>query len=352
MIKTMMVILNIIIALLFFTIIYSAANINVNISINDSGYRSLQLHGDNLTVSVPVKIENEGLYPIKDVNIFVNITNKTNELYNRHITIDEIPALSCYQHYFQVTINIIKIYKEVGSYYLFHKGQFEVHITVNAHYWLLAEFTANYTKKISWNPLLYTFNIYENKIYFSDNDIVIPYFISKLPVDTNASMVLTVEDSHGPFAYSSGKVIFDKLAYINARIIRNVNYLATQQDTWTINVRVDINGVSFTKTLQYTWHAPLRALTIKEELINNTPYAVLVFKNGFSSTLSFQIKNIFKSQDNSTVVSYKNISLPAGKYVNVPLFPITNTLEKAVVDIFVPNLNLNKVIIFDTGVSA
>ncbi len=235
---------------------------------------------------------------------------------------------------------------------MFHKAQLEVHIAVNAHYWLLAEFTANYTKKISWNPLLYTFNIYENKIHFSDNGIVIPYFISKLPVDTNASMVLTVEDSHGPFAYSRSKVIFDKLAYINARIIRNVNYLVTQQDTWTINIRVNINGVSFTKTLQYTWHAPLRALSIKEELINNTPYAVLVFKNGYTSSLSFQIKDIFNNKDNSPVVSYENISLPAGKYANVPLFPLTSTLEKAVVDIFVSNLNLNKEIIFDVGVSA
>jgi len=352
MIKTMMVILNIVIALLFFTIIYSAVNINVDISIMNSGYRGIQLHGDNLTATVPVKIENEGLYPIKDVNIAISITNHTTELYAHHFNIREIPALRSYQHYFQVTINILDIYKKVGTYYLFHSGQFEVSIAITAHYWLLADFTANYTKKMSWNPLLYTFNIYENKIHFDNSTVVVPYFISKIPVNVNATIMLTVADTHGSFAYYSGKMVFNKLACINAHIIRNVNYLATQQDIWTINIRANINGVSFTKTLQYTWHAPLRDMSIKEKLINNIPYAVLVFKNGYNSPLSFQIKDIFKNKDNSTTIRYENISLPAGKYANVPLFPITNTLEKAVVDIFVSNLNLNKVIILDEGVSA
>ena len=347
MIKSVMVILNLIIALLFFTMLYSAANVDVNIQVNTSS--GFSVNGDNLQAAVPVTVKNNGLYPIKDVVISLNITNSSKVVYEKTFKIKEIEALKEYNGVFNVVLNLTELYKKLGDYYLFHEGKFKINIDVHAHYWVLAEFEANYSHDINWHPLLYAYHIYTDEIKFQGDDIVVPYFISKLPINVNATLSMVVKDSWGTIAKGFSKLIFDRKSKITLHLVRSIDYLLTKKETWNILCKANINGLVVEKEFKYQWVPPVTNLAIGETLVNNTPYIYLSFKNNYNSPLNVEIMKAI-THDGNLSNGYENLTVEPQKIATVYLFPLQRGNYHVEITIVVKNLNLRKTISYDLEV--
>ena len=337
--KTISFMLNLIIALMLFTVLYSAANVDVSVNINTSAYRGFTINGDNLTTAIPVEVRNEGLYPVKDVHVYLEILNGTEVLYSKSYVIKEIDSLKTYSGIFTVSINVDRFYQEIGTYYAFHRGVFKVKINVDAHYWVLADFKATYTKNLSWNPLFYAFNIYCTELRFDGNHINIPYFISKLPFPVRGNINVTVSDDRGILAFGERELVFNKKAYLSAKLIGNVNYLLVTRDTWRIHVNVHTNIGDFERVYTYNWNPPVSDLKMETIMINNTPYLTLEFKNTYYSEINV---SVVCHLDDLNVTVIKDLSAKSGEVVRVPLFPVQYAGGDFDVIIHVVNMNLEE----------
>ncbi len=337
--KTISFMLNLIIALMLFTVLYSAANVDVSVNINTSAYRGFTINGDNLTTAIPVEVRNEGLYPVKDVRVYLEILNGTEVLYSKSYVINEIDALQTYSGIFTVSINVDRLYQEIGTYYAFHRGVFKVKINVDAHYWVLADFKATYTKNLYWNPLFYAFNIYYNELRFDGSHINIPYFISKLPFPVRGNITVTVSDDRGALSFGESKIVFNKKAYLPAKLIRNANYLLVTRDTWIIHVNVHTNIGDFERVFKYHWNPPVSDLKMETIMINDTPYLNLEFKNTYYREINV---SVVCHLDDLNVTVNKYVTANPGEVVRVPLFPVRYANGDFELIIRVINMNLEE----------
>ncbi|NPA75750.1 MAG: hypothetical protein GXO25_06685 [Euryarchaeota archaeon] len=337
--KVALTVINLLIAALFFSVIYSAANVDVSFDVGAVRSNGFTLQGDNLVTAFPVKINNGGLYPISNVSIFFVLKNGTSVIYQHTFTISQIPALKTYEKTFVLTMNLTKIYRKLGTYYIFHRGKFTINIFINAHYWYIADFTARYTRNISWNPLIYTFTFYKSQIKITGDLIKIPYFISKLPIPLSAKMKLNVTDSQGTIASGITNVVFDKKSMAILHLSRNCNFLLTHSDNWEIHYTLITGAFKVHGLVHYTWIPPLSHLHIYQKIINGTPYLMLGFKNNMMHQLKLTIKGTVYNA-NSTSEFTKVIVTKAGASANIPIALLTPDIKGISMVLYMPEYGI------------
>ncbi len=333
--KVVITLLNLLIAALFFSVVYSAANVNVSFDVGAVRSGGFMLQGDHIVTSFPVRINNGGLYPISNVRILFTIANGSKLVYNHTFLISEIPALKTYEKTFILSMNLTKLYEELGAYYIFHHGTFKIHIYITGHYWYMANFVVRYTKNISWNPLIYSFIIYKDETSIKGNELLLPYFISKIPVPLNASISIKVSDSKGSLAEGTQPVIFNRKTTLHLHMLRSPTYLLTHNDSFHIHYTLYIDSYPVSGAISMQWKPILKNLQLADELINNTPYVVL--KLGTSHGTYHLIINTtivaFSSVSNKT----ENVTITQ-KSTTIPIAPLSPSMKGVKVTIYVKEL--------------
>ena len=349
--KVILTIINLIIATLFFSMIYSAANVNVEVGIGESRGMAFNMRNNNLVAAVPVDINNRGLYPITNISIRFNIANNSSIIYKHSFHINEIEALHNYQKTFIMTVNLTSLYEKLGSYYVFHSGTFRINVFVCANYWMMAKFEATFSKKVDWQSLLYTYQIYKNDIYINNNTVYIPYFVSKMPLKINATMHTEISDFKGILAVGYNKIFFDRKAVMQIHMVRNCNYLITSPDVWTIKTTLQINALSVNRVFSYTWTPPIGKVSFNEKLNNNSVVLYFGFENNYKKSLNIEVHELI-SEKNKTQQTWQNITVKTGKYVLVPLVKLTPEITEVSLIIWVKNLDMQKSFIYNQEVSS
>ncbi len=349
MIKTVMVLINLIVAVLFFTVLYSAANIDVSVNVDTRGIDGFVLENNSLKVSIPVDIKNDGLYPIENVHIGFNITNGSQVIYGDQFRIRRIDSLHEYNDVFVVSINLLDMYQRLGEYYLFHQGVFRLNINVSARYWILADFNAVYSRNISWQPLIHTYRIYRDEITFDGEEIIVPYFISKLPVHVNATMDVVIRDNLGVLGKGTEKVVFDRKAYMKIRTTRSLDYLIDREENWMISVKMNINGLDVVREIRYHWTPPISNLSVVESVQDGKPVVCLVFRNNANTQLHFTIEKriIHDGVENHTV---ENVTLSPGEYAKIVLFALLPGHYQVYVNIILHDYGMEKSVSYEVEV--
>ncbi len=349
MIKTAMVLINLIVAALFFTVLYSAANIDVSVNVDTRGIEGFALENNTLKVSVPVEIRNDGLYPIEDVRIGFNITNGTQVIYGDNFRIEKIDSLQDYSDVFVVSIDLGEMYRKLGEYYLFHPGVFRLNINVSARYWILADFNAHYSRNISWQPLIHTYRIYRDEITFDGKEIVVPYFISKIPVKVDARMHVVVRDNLGILGKGEDRVVFDRKANLKIGITRSIDYLLNREEDWRISIGIEVNGLDVVREIRYHWVPPISNLGIMNSVQDGKPVVCLVFRNNANAPLHFTVEKriIHDGVENYTV---ENITLEPGEYARIVLFDLLPGHYQVYVNIILDDYGMEKSVSYEVEV--
>ncbi|GEM_PF-5245435 len=343
------VLINLAIAILFFSVLYSAANIDVNIDVSTKSPTGYTLSGDTLKVAVPVEIHNKGLYPIEDVKIDVAIKNDSHNLLERQFTIKKIDSLRDYTTVFEVPVNLTQMYNKLGTYYIFHGGKFALNINVSAKYWIIAGFHARYSRNITWQPLLHAYRIYYDEIKFDGNSIKIPYFISKLPIKIGGKIEIAIRDDLGLLAKGTEKIVFDKKTWAEIKILRNADYLISRGDRWKITMRALINGIAITREFTYDWRPPLSDMGVQEKIVNNTPTIYLVFKNNIERTLHLgvYIEHIFNGSEETKNI---NLTVEPERVTMIKLFTLVPGEHHVTVKLTVVEYGLEKTLTYNLEV--
>ncbi len=347
--KAIMVVLNIITAVMFFTLLYSAANIVIDIPSQKS--MSWSVEGTNLTINVPIQIRNGGIYPIENITISVTVDNGTALLFNTTFHMKEIAAMSSIRKIFTVKINLIEFYKKLGLYYVFHGGLFNLTLDIHAFYWILADFNAKYVRAIDWQPLIKHYQIYQDEISFQGDSIVVPYFISKLPIDINATIGAEIRDLRGLIATGEALVIFDKKSYLKLHLLRDVSDMLTTTSVWNIDYFIKVGGIRFGGTYTYRWSAPLENMHLETSLNGTNLTVILAFTNGFSSTLHFLINEKVYLNDETLLSKNVSVTLSSGESAKIPLFSVSEIGDYLVeLTVYCENFNAEKTIYYSLEV--
>ncbi len=335
--KTLLVIINLITAVLFFTLIYSAASIDISMPSEKS--MSYTLDGTDLIVNFPVSIKNNGIYPIENLNIDVTLLNNSNKIFEHSFAIKEIESFHRFARMFSFKINIIEVYKKLGNYYIFHGGTFKMNVSIHARYWILADFNAFYHREIEWTPLIYHCQIYYDEISFKNGEILVPYFISKLPVNLNATLRIKIMDNRGIFAFGKDKIVFDKKAYMNMKTTRNYDYLLTNSEMWTIKYAIDMDGFVIERSMNYSWIAPISNIGFSEDRINENLTLYLQFKNNMNDNLNLEIDEIIIHNGKYTNKTI-NTTVKSGELTKIPIMNISDGDYQIYITIIEKNMNM------------
>jgi hypothetical protein len=346
MIRVVMTLINLIIAALFFTVIYSAANIDVSFNVDTRGVWGYNLDGDTLRVEVPVEIRNEGLYPVEDIRIHVSLEKGSQEIYNKTATIGKVDALQRCTKILEFNLNLSEMYQKLGEYYLTHEGIFKFKLVVSARYWVLADFNAVYERNITWKPLLHTYRIYTDEIKFANGYIEVPYFVSKLPIDVDADITVRIRDNLGLIGFATGKLVFDRKSTIKVAVLRNMDYLLTRRTRMTIEMSITVGSVTVTKEYKYVWTPPLKNMGITENIVNGTPVVYLVFQNNLGKELNIAAEKLVTVNGTITERWSGYLTLRPGQYGKIPLYTLRRGVYDIVVKITVEEYGISKTLTY------
>ena len=342
--KPLLVIINLMTAILFFTLIYSA--INIDISMPTEKGISYSLDSSDLIVNFPIDIKNNGIYPIENLNIDVSILNKSSKVFEHSFVIKEIRAFHIFSKMFSFKINLIELYKKLGNYYIFHGGTFKMNVSIHARYWVLAYFNAFYQREFEFTPLIYRCQFYYDEMDFGNGEISVPYFISKLPVNLNATLGINIMDSRGIIAHGKNKIVFDKKSYITLKTNNNYDYLLTNSEMWKIKYTINIDGFVIKRSANYEWSALLTDIKFSEEKDKNlTLY--LQFKNNRNKNLNLEIDEIINHNgefENKTINATVN-----GGIFKIPLVSLSDGDYQIYITIIEKNMNMKYTMQYSVG---
>ena len=243
--KLKIIVLNIVLAILIVTFLYSALNVDVEVLTTRASYT---LEGDNLLISMPVSVRNGGFYPLKNIRVETLIENGTSCLWKDVFTINEIAPLSTYTEKFILKINITSVYEELGSKFALNGGELTLKILIHGEDWMLAEMNAVEVRKIWWEPLIESFNILTSQIKFENESIMVPYIL-KPRVPVNGKINLIIQDAEGIIAKGQEDILCGKVATVKLNLQRDMTELT--QEEWEIIAVLSVGSLKITKQVSY-----------------------------------------------------------------------------------------------------
>ncbi len=336
--KVVVTLINLLIAALFFSVVYSAANVYVQFDVGAVRGGSFTLNGDEMVTAVPVHIHNGGIYPVSDVHVLFTMSNGSRTVYSHTFTIKQIPALGDYDRTFLLGVNLSDVYSRLGAGAILNGGRLKMNILITGHYWYMATFTAVYSRSISWGPLVYSFIIYRNELSIENGILRVPYFISKIPVPVNASIDAVLMDDGTRISSVHQSIVFDHKEYILLPVGNEIPYLLTHADTLTLHYSLHIFSCTISGVEQVSWAPPLENMRFSEVSVNGTPYMALEFRNADDTPYHVSV-NATVYMDSARKSLSETIFVRAGARAVLPIAPMTSSLRGVSVQITVDELN-------------
>jgi len=320
--------INLIIATLIFTVIYSMVSVDVGVHVLTRA-GSLELNNGTVYFSVPVEVHNGGLYEMNDVFVHVQAAHGDVVLFSDNRSISKLPALKSASFVFHGNISLIRSYQLLGDDFVFNGSTVQVLIEISGNYEDMATFKINYTKHIKFPPLLYSFIIFPEKAKFGKEGMEISYFVNTIENLNKVNLHVEVYDNFGTIAVGNETAVIGREAFIHLHLERNVNFMLFRNDVLNFHAQLNIMGVIISRDLVYTWHAPL---DFPKEILyfNGTPYLRISVKSNMDNqTVALKIRNILS---NDTLSFTKVLKIKEGLTVNIPLMNSNTTIVATISD--------------------
>ncbi len=311
-----------------------------SIDVLSIGNSSWSFDGRNVTIDIPVKVKNGGLYDINGMHLYLNVKNASYDFIHVDELLGNIPGGSVKTIHIRIPIDLKRIY-ELESPYFYHfwnYDTFHIDFRISLKYLLnMINFKSIYVGDETWEPIIKSFQTYHPSVMAESGGkvrLIIPYTITTahyLWGSASFSGKVYGTNHIGNFStqFKLGGKYSGKL-----NLLFNSSYaksLITKSQELHLRGNISFMGFKIPLSTDYRWGAPLNNLQV-EVLDNGTLH--YSFENDADFALNLTIKKDYY-YNNTLVYSetsylYVNRGESVNKYEKIN---ITQPVDRVVVTI-------------------
>lgn len=326
MLKVGIMMVNILIATLFFTAIIPplTGGIDVQLPEDDMNW---EVYGQNISVNTTVTIINHAYYSIEGTRVWIDITSGPLLLLNKTVEIPEINGGSEVTEPINLIFDLKKIYNEGGEDLIFSDAEINVNVNVVTFYtFRTIEFTAHYTDIYPWEALIKEMTMdLQNVTYESGINglsVRVPYIVetSSLLSGKTAGVEITLNNETGEVSrdYETVNLGTREQGDLEFNIPESrLNDLLTRSQNLNLHARINLAGQDIVKDYPYRWGAPFNNLTISGPYISSSSVDTnFEFDNDMNRGLSIRLlTEVFDSSDSQIGYGSESFYVAAGQHV-------------------------------------
>ena len=305
--KAAIIIINLIIAAISITSLYTVASGKFNVLLPEQGDISWEVQDGKLVFTTNVTIQNGGVYSIEDLTIDVKVVENKSKytLIEYDHLVSAIPSQTDHIEYLEIPLDLdFDEWMEAGlDKLIFEDSTLTLSLNVQAFYTMrLVRFYADYILESPWSAPIRDYDVYPSDIVPSlDNDGI----AMELPYRLHTAGWLTgdiIIDAHvrsnekeitrTTEAVPLGKDHYGSLIF-NIDPSDNINLL-TESQTLFLDIVVSTSelGVIYEHTLTYEWLAPLDNLELGDwniDDVHNILSVPLSLTNDLPTDINFNL---------------------------------------------------------------
>ena len=336
------IVFHLLIFAMVFVAVYPAAMRSIDIL--NIGEATWSFDGRNVTIDIPVKIKNGGVYDINNMRLYLDVKNHSYDFVHVDEILGNIPGSTTKTIHVKIPIDLRKIYNiEAPTFYHFwNYDTFHVNFRISLRYLLdMVELTSVYEGDQEWEPLIKSFHAYHPSILTESSGkvrIILPYkivtahylwgnaeFTGKVYGDGNIGKFNTSFKLGGEY---SG----------NLDLLFNTSYaksLITKSQDLHLRGNISFMGFKIPLNTDYRWGAPLNHLQM--EVLNNGTLHYS-FQNDADFGLKLKIQKDYYYNDTLVYSETTYLNVNRGESVNrYEKINLTQPVDKVIVTIYDEN---------------
>ena len=301
MLKVGIVMVNLLIATLFFTSIVPPLTGGISVELPDEESLSWEVYGHNVSANTTVRIINNAYYSIDGTKIWIEITDGSVLILNKTVEIPSIKGGSEITEPINLLFNLDNILNRGGDDLIFSDADINVNVGVVAYYtFSTIKFAAHFSGIYPWEALIKEITIdTANATYESTANGLrgsVPYVVetSSLLSGRTADVELILENETGEIARdyetvelgqrTDGEITFSIPA-------SKMNDLLTRSQRLNIHAVINLAGEEIEENYPYDWGAPLNNLNVSSPYISGSSvYSSFSFDNDMARSLDIRIR--------------------------------------------------------------
>jgi len=328
MLKVGILMVNLLIATLFFTAIIPPLTGGISVELPDGGSLNWEVYGHNIAINTSVKIINRAYYSIDATKIWIDITDGPLLILNKTVEIPSIKGGSEITEPISLVFDMDEIRSRGGEDLIFSDAEIKINVNVVAFYTFnTIKFAAEYTDIYPWEALVKEMSIdLQNATYESGANgltVTIPYVVetSSLLSGKTAEVELILDNETGEITrdYETVNLGYRTTGDITFVISSNkMNDLLTRSQRLNIHATINLAGEEIEEDYSYNWGAPLNNLTISEpSLSGSSVYTSFSFNNDMDRNLDIRIlTEVFDSSDSQIGYGSDSFGVSPGEYIS------------------------------------
>ncbi len=337
--RDIVIIVQILVFVMIFLAIYPVAVQDV--SVEHIGATTWSFDGENVIMTIPVTIKNDGIYDINDIHFGFIVKNSTAVFLQSSEVLGNVKAHSVQVLKIRIPVNLKHLYDlEAPSFYHFyHYDTFNVSMTMSLKYMLnMVTFTTVYNALETWQPLVKRLQLYHPNTFFNKSGeiiVTVPFEIETASYLWGKAKVYG--DVYGANKYIGnfssdielGKLYEGKLK-MYLKPLNITDFLTRSQDLY-LDGNLSFMGFSVPISYTYRWGAPLANL--KFEVLNN---GTLHYSFTDESDMDLRLYINKTYYYNGTVVQTDSeyLYVKSGEYVNrYESITVAQPVDKVVITI-------------------
>jgi len=327
MLKIGIMMVNILIATLFFTAIIPPLTGSIDVQLPEGNSMNWEVYGHNISVNTTVTIINNAYYSIEGTKVWIDITSGPLLLLNKTVEIPEIKGGSEINEPVSLVFDMKKIYNEGGEDLIFSDAEININVNVVAFYTLRTiEFTAEYTDIYPWEALIKEMTVdLQNVTYDSGINglsVRVPYVVETSSLlsgkTADVEIILTNETGEITRDYETVDLGIREYGNLEFNIPESrLNDLLTRSQNLNLHATISLAGQGIVKDYPYRWGAPFNNLTISGPYISGSSvYTNFEFDNDMNRGLSIRLlTEVFDSSDSQIGYGSDSFDVTAGQHV-------------------------------------
>ena len=336
------IVFHLIVFVMIFLAIYPVATRSIDIL--DIGKSTWSFDGRNVTIDIPIKVRNGGLYDINNMRLYLNVKNESYDFIHVDESLGNIVGGAVRTVHVKIPIDLRKIYdmESPTFYHFWSYDTFHIDFNFSLNYLFnMVYFKSSYTGDETWEPIIKSFQTYHPSLLNESGGkvrIILPYKIVTahyLWGDAKFSGRVYGKGDVGNFNTSfklGGKYNGEINLLFNASYAKS---LITKSQNLHLQGNITFMGFKIPLNTDYRWGAPLNNLKV-EVLNNGTLHYSFQNDADFGLKLKIQKDYYYNNTLMYSEVTYLNVS--SGESVNrYEEINVSQPVDKVIVTIYDEN---------------
>ena len=336
------IVFHLLIFAMVFIAIYPVATRSIDVL--NIGEASWSFDGRNVTINIPVKIKNGGLYNINGMRLYLDVKNRSYDFVHVDESLGNIPGGVIKTVHVRIPIDLQKIYKIEAPifFHFWNYDTFHVSFMFSLKYMFnMIHFESVYVGNETWEPIVKSFQTYHPSLLNESGGnvhIILPYKIV-------TAHYLWGKGKFSGKVYGEGNVgDFDTTFKLGGEYTGKLNLLfnssyakslITKSQNLHLRGNISFMGFKIPLNTDYRWGAPLNNLHV--EVLNNGTLHYS-FQNDADFGLKLKIQKDYYYNNTLVYSETTYLNVGSGESVNrYEKINVSQPVDKVVVTIYDEN---------------